>query len=220
MSACEQIRLLLGPFDDGELEPHEMEDVAFHVVSCNACKAELDDFRAIGVSLRDASVVPSIETFAAAVQARIAETRIPWRTRLARRFDSIAERIGAAAAIGAVGAFAAVVTAIVATPYVNRIMNPPAAHHDVAAPANQIAQAPEAMHSVTTPVSAPDFGSQPEIASFQNFGPLASSSGGSGLGSIDGVPPVATISSLESDSPSLAVWNEPQTKTTVIWVPK
>jgi hypothetical protein len=29
----------------------------------------------------------------------------------------------------------------------------------------------------------------------------------------------AIISRLEADSPSVAVWSEPQTDTTVIWVP-
>ena len=48
MPTCDQVKLLLGAFDDGELEPHEMEDVAFHVVGCTACKATLDDYRSLG----------------------------------------------------------------------------------------------------------------------------------------------------------------------------
>ena len=41
MARCEEMTLLLGPFEDGELEPHEMQEVARHLAGCPACETEL-----------------------------------------------------------------------------------------------------------------------------------------------------------------------------------
>jgi Putative zinc-finger len=120
MAACDQVRLLLGPFDDGELEPHEMEDVAFHVVSCKACKAALDDYRSLGVALRGCLAQPSIEGFAAAVLKRIDEIPQPLRVRWRRHFDTLKERVGTPLWLAAAGGFAALLTVWLASPYAQR----------------------------------------------------------------------------------------------------
>ena len=52
MARCDDIKLLLGPFEDGELEPHEMQEVARHVVACTACDGELADYRTLGLAMR------------------------------------------------------------------------------------------------------------------------------------------------------------------------
>lgn len=123
MPACDQVKFLLGPFDDGELEPHEMEDVALHVVSCRACKAVLDEYRSMGVALRDCVAQPALDGFAAGVLRRIDEVRQPlwrsWRPYL----DAIAEHAGAAVALMAAGAFAALLTAWLVTPYAQRLLH-------------------------------------------------------------------------------------------------
>src|SRR5579859_3292053 len=116
MALCDEMRLLLGPFDDGELEPHEMEEVAFHVVGCVGCKSALDDYRSLGVALRDVVTVPALDHFAADVAARIDHTWIPLRVRLGRLRDAF-RRLGSVVEIVAVAAATAVVTLMVAEPY-------------------------------------------------------------------------------------------------------
>ena len=122
MAPCDQIRLLLGPFEDGELEPHEIEEVAHHVASCGECKAILENYRTLGLSLRSIAEVPALDGFAEAVQARIAKVRIPLRVRIGRYFDSVSERLMAGAAIGAASAIAAIVTIVLVTPVARQIV--------------------------------------------------------------------------------------------------
>lgn len=204
MLACDQMRLLLGPFEDGELEPHEMQDVAFHVVSCNECKATLEEYRALGVALRDAAVIPALDGFSEAVQARIVRLRVPIRVRLGRYFDSLNERLAAAVAIGAAAAVSAVLTVVLVSPIARRIVNgaPPtpqtlAEGQPVSAPTVNLADAANLTANAKAMVSQPG-----------NVNPTTAASNER-----------AVISSLEADSPSVAVWNEPRTDTTVIWVP-
>jgi anti-sigma factor RsiW len=182
MATCEQTRLLLGPFDDGELEPHEMEDVALHVVDCVGCKATLEDYRTLGVALRGAVTIPALDGFTDAVQAHIERLRVPFATRLSRYFDSLMERFGALAAIGATAAVAAALTAFLLTPYARHLVggeaNSGAVPHETVAAAAHIA-VPQA--NATSVVN--------------------------------------DLSKLEAESPSVALWTEPRTDTTVIWVP-
>lgn len=118
MAACDQVKLLIGPFDDGELEPHEMEDIAFHVVSCAACKLALDDYRMLGVALRDCAPQPTLEGFTAAVLERIdVEVPQPWWRQLRHYLDQFAERAGGPVSLVAAGALAAVLTVWLVTPY-------------------------------------------------------------------------------------------------------
>ena len=123
MPACDQVKLLLGPFDDGELEPHEMEDVAFHVVSCATCKAALEDYRSLGVALRDSFSMPVAKGFTDAVLGRIAQVPQPLWRRLTSYLDAIGERVGKGMAIAATAALAALVTTVVVTPYAQRLLH-------------------------------------------------------------------------------------------------
>jgi multisubunit Na+/H+ antiporter MnhG subunit len=123
MPKCDEVRLLLGPFDDGELEPQEMEDVAFHVVSCGTCKATLDDYRSLGVGLRDCLPQPAIDGFASIVLNRIDEIRQPLRVRCRLYLDAIAAHIGGTVSLMAVGAFAALLTAWLITPYAQHFLH-------------------------------------------------------------------------------------------------
>jgi anti-sigma factor RsiW len=121
MPACDQVKLLLGPFDDGELEPHEMEEVALHVVSCVACKAALEGYRSLGVALRDCTPQPAIDGFSAAVLKRIGHTPQPWWMRCRRYFGQLAEHAGASLSLVAAGALVALLTAWLVTPYAQRL---------------------------------------------------------------------------------------------------
>jgi hypothetical protein len=196
MALCDEIRLLLGPFEDGELEPHEMEDVAFHVVGCAGCKRALDDFKSIGVALRDISPQPGLDSFADSVISRIERIKVPLGVRLERYIDRFAEHLGSAGAIGSIAAAAAVLTIMLVTPYARQLVK--GANHDKSSVA-EIAAVP----------------TQTQIAnqSSSNVNQIAR---GESAGNTDS-PPV--ISRLEANSPSVAVWSEPQNGTTVIWVP-
>jgi anti-sigma factor RsiW len=120
MSACDQVRLLLGPFDDGELEPHEMEDVAFHVAACATCKATLDDYRSLGVALRDCIPQPAVDGFTSAVLKRIDELRQPLWKRWWSYVNAFAEHASGALSLVAAGACAALITVWLVAPHVQR----------------------------------------------------------------------------------------------------
>src|SRR5260370_33555381 len=111
MAQCSEIGLLLGPFTDGELEPHEMEEVALHVVACRNCKAALVDYRDLGVTLRGAIALPKLAGFSATVHERIQQFRVPLHIRIKRPFDWVGERMGTAFAMGPAAADDAVITA-------------------------------------------------------------------------------------------------------------
>lgn len=232
MARCDDIKLLLGPFEDGELEPHEMQEVARHVVGCDDCEGELADYRAMAVSLRGAAAAPDLACFSAAVLARIADLPIPLGLRIRRYVTSFSNGIGATIATGFAAAAVAVVTAIVLTPYIKQ------------APFWAGARVPAAIARGESP-SPLESGAPPQsFASEQSAGPanvasagrdeatlandiangLAAGDDGGNLAPVD-VPADASrnsgaiISRLEADSPSVAVWSEPQSDTTVIWVP-
>jgi hypothetical protein len=123
MSACDQVKLLIGPFDDGELEPHEMEDVALHVVSCGECKAALDDYRLLGVALRDCTIQPVIEGFTEVVLKRIDQLPQPLWKRWRHYIDLLAEHAGGIVPLATAGAFAALLTAWLVTPYAQHLLH-------------------------------------------------------------------------------------------------
>lgn len=194
MVSCSAIQLLLGPFDDGELEPHEMEDVALHVVSCTECKAALEDYRYLGVALRRVSTVPVVD-LGPAVMARIEAIPIPWSRRI-REFIGSFGRIGTAVEVMSVAAVTALLTVMVMNPAAQHLIN----GHNSRSQANQ------------EPGNKP--GVQPTLSLIQ---PTPS-------GELASVRDAQTMQELVSqmgagDSPSVAVWNEPKTNTTVVWVP-
>ena len=232
MARCDDIRLLLGPFEDGELEPHEMQEVARHVVGCDDCEGELADYRAMGVSLRGAAAMPDLAGFSAVVLARIEELPIPFGVRVRRYLTSFSDGIGATIATGFAAAAVAVVTAAVLTPYFKQapFWATSRAPAEIArgesssavkavAPQQSVASqqfaAPQNVASADRGQSALPNDIANGLAAGDNGGDLApvvapsDSAGNSG----------AIISRLEADSPSVAVWSEPQSDTTVIWVP-
>ncbi len=44
MAECSEISLMLGAFEDAELEPNEMQEVAYHLARCDSCSSILSDF--------------------------------------------------------------------------------------------------------------------------------------------------------------------------------
>jgi len=206
MAECLEISPLLGPFEDGELEPHEMQEVARHLAHCSKCEKTLADFDVIGDELRGAIVVaPSLDGFAASVMARIEELPIPLTIRLRRMIQSAGEYLNSGFAMTTVAMVAAVITIAVVTPLVrHRIINGPldASIAKVEkAPATEIAKAPADIAAASHDLS----NAAADLANAGEELPTDSR---------------AVISRLESEIPSVAVWSEPRANTTVIWLPE
>src|ERR1700691_6072361 len=115
MARCDDIKLLLGPFEDGELEPHEMQEVARHVVACAACDGELADYRTLGLALRGGAELPDLAGFAAAVLEGVDDLPIALGTRVRRFFNSFAGGIGGTVATAMATAALCVITCLVLT---------------------------------------------------------------------------------------------------------
>jgi anti-sigma factor RsiW len=201
MADCSEIGLLLGPFEDGELEPHEMQEVARHLARCPNCEAILADYNTLGRHLRDAVVLnPVPDDFAKAVQARTARLRPARQT--GRLSGSVVERIAASLVLGLAAAAVAVVTAVVVTPYARQLMS----RHSAAAQLASVQQK-------TTQLARTTAGMPANIPASKGKAPHTKLAANTTQNSS------AIISRLESESPSVAVWHEPQTDTTVIWLP-
>ena len=218
MARCDDIKLLLGPFEDGELEPHEMQEVARHVVGCADCEDELADYRTLAVSLRGAAAIPDLTGFSTAVLARIEQLPIPFGVRVRRYLTSFSDGIGATIASGFAVAAVAVVTAVILTPYLKQasFLTPSRVPAEIAGNLPSESPKPAAAQNIASAgrqtVLPADVANDLAVDTGGGVTPVAEApdvSGNSG----------AIISRLEADSPSVAVWSEPKTDTTVIWVP-
>ncbi|MDO8430793.1 MAG: zf-HC2 domain-containing protein [Candidatus Binatus sp.] len=187
MAECSEISLLLGAFEDGELEPNEMQDVAYHLARCERCTGTLGDFTTIARGLRDIAPEPMLGGFAAAVVARIdALPQPPW-ARISRFFGGKDRILSAGFAWGTAAAAVAAITMVLTTPYARRY-------------------AAERPRPAASAVSH-------EIAKVeQDAASMAEQIDARGESR-------AVISRLEAEIPSVAVWSEPRSDTTVIWLP-
>jgi anti-sigma factor RsiW len=202
MPDCSEIALLLGPFEDGELEPHEMQDVARHLAQCISCEGALREMTELGRALRASVVTPSLDGFAAAVQSRIAEVHVPWRQRISNTLQDFGERWMASAMMAGVAGAVAVLVALLATPYVRSHFGGASNPAIASAPAQSsatIAQGPQRAQSAEQVASSPD------------SAPVGFTD--------DPISSRAVIDKLESEESPVAVWSEPQNDTTVIWLP-
>ena len=191
MAECGEIGMMLGAFEDSELEPNEMQEVAFHLARCESCAAVLADYSTLGRDLRSIAAEPSLAGFSSAVIARVDRLPQSALTRIARFLKRQAESVGSGFAWGGAVAAVAAVTIVLMTPYAGQFANRgphPATSiattgHEAATAANQVAQAAA---------------SEPTMADNDSH---------------------ADISRLESENHSVAVWSEPRRDTTVIWLP-
>jgi len=220
MARCEDIELLLGPFEDGELEPHEMQEVARHTAICTVCDRVLADYRNMAVALRGSQSLPNLQGFAGGVMARIEAMHLPAPVPELKRhwYDTISDWFANIIMMGGLAAAVAIVTAIVVTPELSNWLRVRQAH----------AQHPQVVASINPPVTV----IKPVPAPAPNDG-MAGISPSQGSDSYNsGNQAVASaddnddngdagteISQLKSDSPSVAVWTAPENKTTVVWVP-
>jgi anti-sigma factor RsiW len=192
MADTAHVSLMLGPFEDRELEPHEYQEVAFHLARCEQCRNELAEYGAIGRELRTQAVDLPLDGFKDAVMRRIDGLPVPLSVRLRRLFDNIGGLFPSGLGMAVAGAVAAAITVVLVTPYAQVAMHR-------AVPIHEIAKA------------------EPELALRPGVEP-AHHEIGRQFGEVE-EEPEAVISKLESDIPSVAVWNEPRMSTTVIWLP-
>ena len=191
MADCGEIGMMLGAFEDSELEPNEMQEVAFHLARCETCTSVLADYSTLGRNLRSITDAPSLAGFSNAVIARVDRLPQPVLTRIERFLRRQLDSVGAGFAWGGAVAAAAIVTIILMTPYAEQFANRGAkpatsvatAEHGAAPASNQLAQATA---------------DEPTMADNDSH---------------------ADISRLESENHSVAVWSEPRRDTTVIWLP-
>jgi anti-sigma factor RsiW len=191
MAECGEIGMMLGAFEDSELEPNEMQEVAFHLARCESCSGILADYSTLGRDLRSITAEPSLAGFSSAVIARVDRIPQPALTRIARFLRRQADSVGSGFAWGGAVAAVAFVTIILMTPYVEQFANRgphsttsiATTGHETATAANQVAEAAA---------------SEPTMADNDSH---------------------ADISRLESENHSVAVWSEPRRDTTVIWLP-
>jgi len=199
MAECSQIGPMLGAFEDSELEPNEMQEVAFHLARCESCAAVLSDYSTVGRELRSFITAPVVPGFASAVIARIDRLPVPWFRRVERLFGRGADFIGSGFAWGGAVAAVAVLTAIFLTPYVQQFANGRLPAAPMAT--TQLAQTTPAVPSEPAMVAAKEPTREPSMSDMADNDSHAD------------------ISRLESGNPNVAVWSEPRKDTTVIWLP-
>jgi anti-sigma factor RsiW len=191
MAECGEISMLLGAFEDSELEPNEMQEVAYHLARCGSCTSTLADYSTLGRDLRAITAAPVLAGFSSAVVARIDRLHQPLTTRIARFFRRQLDSVGSGIAWGGAVAAAAIVTIVLMTPYAQQFASQPS--HSTSPVTKDEAAAVPAANQV-----ADSAASEPTMADNDSH---------------------ADISRLESENRSVAVWSEPRRDTTVIWLP-
>jgi hypothetical protein len=182
---------MLGAFEDAELEPNEMQEVAFHLARCESCTSVLSEYSTLGRGLRSVVVEPNLAGFSTAVIARIDNLPQPILIRIERFFRRQIESANLSLTWGGAVAAVAVLTIILMTPYVQQFAKRRGGSPtSVAAATHDVLPAPNELASSTT--------NEPTMADNDSH---------------------ADISRLESENHSVAVWSEPRRDTTVIWLP-
>ena len=121
MAECAEISMMLGAFEDSELEPNEMQEVAFHLARCESCTGILADYSTLGRDLRSITAEPSLAGFSRAVIARVDRLPQPVQTQnralhqASDRFRRCGYRMGRR------GRASAIVTIILMTPYARAV---------------------------------------------------------------------------------------------------
>jgi anti-sigma factor RsiW len=198
-----------------------MQEVARHTATCAACDGVLAAYRSMAVALRGAQATPNLDNFASGVIARIERLRLPPPVPELKRhwYDTVSDWFANVILTGGLAAAVAVATALVMTPELSRYFNRQVAHAQHISPTVIAMSQQPSPASVTVP-SVPR--SDNKVAINPDDGPANPPDSGTGqqLAQSDNSADAGTvISSLQSDSPSVAVWTAPDDKTTVVWVP-
>ncbi len=190
MAECGEISLMLGAFEDSELEPNEMQEVAFHLARCESCTGILADYSTVGRDLRSIAAEPSLAGFSSAVIARVDRLPQPVLARIERFIRRQWDSVGSGIAWGGAVAAAAIMTIVLMTPYAEQFANRSAKSNTSVAAVEQAVPAANQVAQGTA--------NEPTMADNDSH---------------------ADISRLESENHSVAVWSEPRRDTTVIWLP-
>jgi anti-sigma factor RsiW len=191
LAHCDDIAPLLGALHDGELSGPEADRVTQHLDGCETCKETLLDYLLLGHHLRTATAMTSLDGFTETVMRGIAGARRPFRGRLLNRLEDLRERWVAAVSLAGATVALATLALVLAEPHTwDRIS---ARFHG--APATS-----ESAQNSSTGTFASSF---PAARPAQSNNDTNSE---------------AFISRLEAKPPSVALWSEPDTKTTVIWL--
>src|SRR5271170_6854311 len=123
MAECGEISMMLGAFEDSELEPNEMQEVAFHLARCESCTSILADYSTLGRDLRSIAAEPALAGFSSAVIARVDRLPRPVLTRIERFIRRQLDSVGSGVVWGGAVAAAAIMTIILMTPYARQFTN-------------------------------------------------------------------------------------------------
>jgi anti-sigma factor RsiW len=225
MAVCGEIELLLGPFEDGELRPREMEDVAFHVVGCDACRAALEGYRSLGVALRGVTAAPRLDGFTQAVMKRIAGERPPLISRIREYWESLG-RFGSVIQVAGFATASAVLTFVLLAPRVSESFHPPSTAQLVLATQNralpqpdreQLAPKQPTQEPVVRKQAGPSTTAPLMVANATVPDPSGASDEAAAIAARDSEELVSELGG--GNGPSVAVWDEPRSGTTVVWVP-
>src|SRR5260221_12756999 len=190
MAECGEISMMLGAFEDSELEPNEMQEVAFHLARCESCTGVLADYSTLGRDLRSITGEPSLAGFSKAVIARVDRLPQPVLMRIERFLRRQLDVVGSGIAWGGAVAVAAIMTIVLMTPYAQQLAKRGTQSTVVASSDQNVAPASNQVANAAT--------NEPTMADNDSH---------------------ADISRLESANHSVAVWSEPRRDTTVIWLP-
>jgi anti-sigma factor RsiW len=189
MVDCTEVTELLGPFRDGELDPHQVTFVARHLSTCTRCEVLLSEICDLGETLRASVCEPCLDGFTENVLKRVALLHEPLYRRLRRQLAALnwdwPIAVTSASMATALASWLALIT------FVNPVTAPnePAASSgvtEVAGGAQQFAQP----LGLAVPYDASQTRDQ------------------------------VIISRLETDRRHVALWSEPEGRTTVIWLPE
>ena len=193
MAECGEISMMLGAFEDSELEPNEMQEVAFHLARCESCTGILADYSTLGRDLRSVAAEPSLAGFSRRGD-RSRRSPATAGTYENRAFPQApdADSVGSGIAWGGAVAAVAIVTIILMTPYAEQFANRSAAIEYL----GRQGRGTRCPRRQTKSLEAT--ANEPTMADNDSH---------------------ADISRLESENHSVAVWSEPRRDTTVIWLP-
>src|SRR5271166_6726982 len=154
MAECGEISMMLGGFEDSELEPNEMQEVAFHLARCESCTGILADYSTLGRDLRSIAAEPSLTGFSSAVIARVDRLPQPVMTRIERFLRRQLDSVGSGIAWGGAAVAVAVMTIVLMTPYAQQFANRGTHATVLAKAAPNAAPAPNQMATADEPTMA------------------------------------------------------------------
>jgi len=189
LAHCDDIAPLLGAFNDGELAPHQAAQVTRHLDDCETCKETVLDYLMLGHHLRSAAGMPSLEGFSESVLKAIEGSRRPFRDRLRYHFAQLRESwVAVVSLTGAALATAALALVLAEPQTLSRLSAMLGRSPQPSAPSEIVKNSP----GTSSPSTSPEV---PSSSNSETF-----------------------ISRLEAKPPSVAMWSEPDNKTTVIWL--